>query len=49
MTVSSLDPVPDPTPLVGPTRTALEWEGARWVEIDLATGRIIATGEVGHD
>ncbi len=37
-------PEPDGTPLSGPTRTALVWDGRTFTEIDPATGRELSTG-----
>ncbi len=47
--VHPLDPVPDPAPLTGPTRTALEWDGSCWIEIDPATGNVLDHGDVDHE
>lgn len=35
----------DAEPLPKPSRAALEWDGARWAEIDPATGTVLAIGD----
>lgn len=37
---------PDSEPLPEPTRTATLWQGRGWIEIDPATGAVVARGEV---
>lgn len=37
---------PDAAQLPQPTRTALDWHDAAWIERDPATGRVLARGDV---
>jgi hypothetical protein len=40
----ALDPAPDFTPLPALKRLALEWDGARFAEIDPASGTVLTVG-----